>query len=176
MKPWPYNNNRNQLPYVKESKTSKDAADSMKHHAPTTLRRVFDYIEKQGPHGSTDDEIEAALDLKHQTASARRRDLEKMGLITKQWKPCGTKYVVRKTRSGRNAGVYIRTSQEVVFDQKVKRGRPKKAANSLHNRQASCLLTNAQWADLCCLAAERGIGTGPTLRAAWIAYAKENCD
>ena len=88
------------LPYVKNSSTSKEAAKSMEKVAPAILWRVFGFIARQNERGATDDEIEAALDLRHQTASARRRELVLKGLVDDS----GEK---RRTRSGRNATVWV---------------------------------------------------------------------
>jgi DNA-binding Lrp family transcriptional regulator len=63
-------------------------------------RAVLDYLRKQGTHGATDDEIEQALDLLHQTVSARRRDLVKQGTVVNSGKR-------RLTRTGRGATVWI---------------------------------------------------------------------
>ena len=104
IKPWPFNNNRgSDLPYVKGSETSKAAADSIKHIAPSIEREVLGYfLGHMGiPNGDgfTDDELETRMQRSHQTVSARRRGLEQKGLIEKT----GLK---RKTRSGRAAMVY----------------------------------------------------------------------
>ncbi len=45
--------------------------------------RVHRHLEACGERGSTDDELEVALGLLHQTASARRRELELMGRVVK---------------------------------------------------------------------------------------------
>lgn len=87
------------LPHVPQSQTSKEAARSMERKAPSIRDRVFSYIKAQGRDGSTDDELEQALGLRHQTASARRRELVKMGLV----QDSGQR---RPTRSGRSATVW----------------------------------------------------------------------
>lgn len=84
-------------PYVAESETSAEAAASV---APVTgdLRNmVLNHIRRSG--GATCDECEVALELAHQTCSARVTELRKLGLIVDS----GQK---RKTRSNRNAAVW----------------------------------------------------------------------
>jgi hypothetical protein len=79
--------------------TSEAAADSLADDVLTRLRKaVWDFIRLR-PYGATCDEVEIALDLRHQTASARIRELvlkDKL-TITNQRRP---------TRSGRGARVY----------------------------------------------------------------------
>lgn len=79
---------------------SDQAHDSIKHHKKVLLERVVRYIESKGLSGATCDEIEQALNLSHQTASARMTEAKAFGRIT--W--LGDK---RKTRSGRNAAVLV---------------------------------------------------------------------
>lgn len=84
-------------PYVKDSETSKAAAKEINK---ADRQRVLDYIVSKGREGSTDYELERDLELKHQTASARRRGLEQSGLVVLSDKK-------RPTDSGRQAGVYV---------------------------------------------------------------------
>jgi len=58
------------------------------------------YIERQGMSGATCDEIEAALNIRHQTASARVSELKEEARIHQA-------PFRRKTRSGRSAAVYL---------------------------------------------------------------------
>jgi hypothetical protein len=61
---------------------------------------VFDAIRESGDEGLTDDQIEVLLDLRHQTASARRREL-----VQQKWiRDSGR---TRKTRSGSPATVWV---------------------------------------------------------------------
>ena len=78
--------------------TSHEAADSMQPVIERVRRQILAHL-SQTPDGATDDELEAALGLKHQTASATRRGLVIAGLV---WDTGKT----RKTRSGRNAIVW----------------------------------------------------------------------
>lgn len=61
--------------------------------------QVLAHIESQGSHGATSDETELALGMSHQTCGARFTELKALGKI----RPTGDK---RKTRYGRNAGVW----------------------------------------------------------------------
>ncbi len=92
-------------PFERGSETSLAAARSMEESAPTLRDRVEEYVKRCGTSGATDDEIEEALGLRHQTASARRRELELLGRIVK-----GPAF--RLTRSGRRAGVYLAAGGE----------------------------------------------------------------
>lgn len=64
------------------------------------LVQVARALFERGGYGATDDEMEIYLDMRHQTASARRRDLVIAGLV----KESGER---RKTRSGRTANVWV---------------------------------------------------------------------
>jgi hypothetical protein len=135
IKPWPINNKiRPTLPHVKGSDTSKAAAESMEAHARPMRERVFEYIKSQGEHGATDDEIEVALGMSHQSCSPRRRELEKDDAI----------YLTddrRKTRSGRRAGVY-RVVEGATSIKKV--GRPPKRPSNALTVKMTVYLTKGQ--------------------------------
>jgi hypothetical protein len=64
------------------------------------LRNVIDYVTAQGRSGSTCDEIEVALTLSHQTASARCTEALARGLLVRS-------EFKRPTRSGRKAAVLV---------------------------------------------------------------------
>lgn len=68
-----------ELPFQRRD-TSEAAADAAEPTAGTLRARVLEVIRGRGAHGATDDEIEAATGLRHQTASARRRELVLSGL------------------------------------------------------------------------------------------------
>lgn len=86
--------------YVRDADTSRDAADSLDESLLSRLRgEIFALIDVRGERGATCDEIEVALDLRHQTASARVRELALAELIF----DTGQR---RRTRSGRGARVY----------------------------------------------------------------------
>lgn len=92
------------VPYVRGSDTSYAAAREGRKKLLTDEAKVLAFITSRGTTGATDDEIEVALGLLHQNASARRRQLEKDGLVvhTSQRRP---------TRHGRQAGVYCRSTK-----------------------------------------------------------------
>ena len=90
----------NAPPYARGSATSKAAAASMKHPSVSLRARVLQHIRNCGVIGATCDEIEGALDLSHQTASARVYDLRKADAIE-------DKGLRRDTKSGRKAVVWV---------------------------------------------------------------------
>ena len=77
-------------------KTSNAAYDSIKNHKSSMKARILRMLEETQ---STDDEMEKALGMSHQTLSSCRRSLVKDGLV----EATGDK---RPTRSGRNAQVW----------------------------------------------------------------------
>lgn len=89
----------NEPGYVAGSDTSRDAADSVANTALTMRMHIFDLLAKREPAGMTCDEVETALGYRHQTASARLRELSLSGAIH----DTGDR---RLTRSGRSARVY----------------------------------------------------------------------
>lgn len=94
------------VPFVKGSETSAAAAESMVDHSTNIELQVLAYFMHMAAYsGATDDEIEVHLGLKHQTVSARRRQLERKGMVVKMYED--GKRVRRPTRSGRLAGAYI---------------------------------------------------------------------
>lgn len=86
--------------------TSIDAAESHTPEDAKNLRaRVYALIATRSSTsgklvGVTSDEAEAELELSHQTCSARFNELRNRGLIVDSGER-------RKTRSGRNAAVYV---------------------------------------------------------------------
>ena len=86
-------------PFVRDSETSKRAAQFVRSEAPTMRVAVLAFIQTMGEVGATDEEVEDALDYKHQTASARRNELMNMGLIKRAGK--------RPTNSGCLADVWV---------------------------------------------------------------------
>lgn len=87
-------------PFVKGSVTSKAAAVAAQPAAPTAEARVLEVIVAAAAHGATDDEIEKATGLSHQSASARRRGLVLAGKV----KDSGT---TRLTHFSRRATVWV---------------------------------------------------------------------
>jgi len=84
-------------PYARGSDTSEQAAVSAPPNAGTKRRRIYDLIVICG--GATDDELEDRTGWRHQTVSARRRELVLSGLVVDSGKR-------RTTRSGRKAVVW----------------------------------------------------------------------
>ena len=66
----------------------------------STRRAVYDHVASRGILGATDDEVETALGLAHQTASARRN-----GLVADGWLLDSGRR--RPTRSGADAIVWV---------------------------------------------------------------------
>ncbi len=80
--------------------TSKAAAIRALPTAGKDARKVLDHITGKGFIGAIDDEMEVALNMKHQTLSARRR-----GLVLDNWiEDSGMR---RNTRSDRAAIVWV---------------------------------------------------------------------
>jgi len=91
------------LPYATGSDTSQAAAASIVGVANELRAKVFRCILGAGTSGRTCDEVEEVLDMRHQTASARVNELMKLTVIVDSGQR-------RKTRSGRNASVWIAAS------------------------------------------------------------------
>ena len=82
-----------------DQETSRASARSLEPTVGSMRADVFDLFARS-PRELTDDEIEVALDMRHQTASARRRELAIARLVA----DTGAR---RKTRSGRSAIVWM---------------------------------------------------------------------
>lgn len=67
--------------------------------------RIFERIEACGEGGATCDEVEQALAMIHQTASARILELAQVGRIIDTGRR-------RPTRTGRNARVYVTVKEQ----------------------------------------------------------------
>lgn len=65
-------------------------------------QRVLNRIKVKGTLGATDDEVEVALGLTHQCASARRKELVDLGIVVAH--PQGLR---RPTRTGRKATCWV---------------------------------------------------------------------
>lgn len=63
------------------SETSEMAADFIEPHRAPQAKRIFDHLKVRAPNGLTCAEIEVALGLLHQSASARCNDLTKANCI-----------------------------------------------------------------------------------------------
>lgn len=84
--------------YVAGSDTSQAAAQSI--DALSMRGIALEAIKRAGLHGMTSDELEATIGMRHQTASARIRELALGGNIFDSGQR-------RKTRSGRKAAVWL---------------------------------------------------------------------
>lgn len=73
-------------------------------NADVDRKRILAFIQAQGSEGATCDEIEQALSLPHQTASARCTDLKVRRLVRENGK--------RLTRRGSSASVLVAISQK----------------------------------------------------------------
>lgn len=80
--------------------TSFTAADCIAGHTKDLRAHVLAYIVASGERGSTDDEGEAALAIKPQAYTPRRRELALLGLV----RDSGRR---RATASGRPAAVWV---------------------------------------------------------------------
>lgn len=85
-------------PHARASDTSRAAAESVVKDVTRLRRAVLDAIGTE-PDGLTCDQVEERLGIRHQTASARVRELAQLGLII----DTGER---RKTRSGRSAAIW----------------------------------------------------------------------
>ena len=84
--------------------TSVFAAVKIAPVAPNIRERVFDFIRESGPNGATDDEGEAALGMKSQSYTPRRRELAKSGRVVDSGQR-------RQTSTGRSAAVWVADDQ-----------------------------------------------------------------
>ncbi len=87
--------------------TSREAALKIEAPSINLREQVLGFIKKRGEHGSTDSEIEIALGMKHQTASARRRELVLLGRVEHNGD-------FRLTDSRRRARVWVYVEPEVI--------------------------------------------------------------
>jgi len=95
----PYNGNGT-APFVAGSSTSQAAATSINGSAATLRNTVLATIRAAGPNGMTCDEVEQALSMRHQTASARIRELSLRNQVFDSTRR-------RRTRSNRTAVVWL---------------------------------------------------------------------
>lgn len=88
------------IPYANGSDTSEAAAVSITPKAEGLRLLVYRHIWRNGLHGATCCEVELALEMRHQTASARIREL----YLSDDVRDSGRR---RRTTSGRNAVVWV---------------------------------------------------------------------
>jgi hypothetical protein len=87
-------------PFVRGSDTSKAAAESMIGSTATLRSAILGHIESAGKDGRTCWECELNLAMRHQTCSARIRELAQLSLIVDSGRR-------RKTESNRTATVWL---------------------------------------------------------------------
>jgi hypothetical protein len=80
--------------------TSLEAAVRIMPHRDSMRERIFHWFSGRGADGGISDEVEVALGMRHQTASARVRELELLGKLVKT-------EARRRTSSGRRAQVLV---------------------------------------------------------------------
>jgi hypothetical protein len=90
--------------YQRHSETSKDAARDIESSASTLRAKVYQFLSASGGYGATDEELQIALEMNPSTQRPRRVELVEKGLVRDSGK-------VRKTRSNRNAVVWVVIAQ-----------------------------------------------------------------
>ena len=96
----------NQVPFQRGSDTSKAAAESIKEHLSRLEYAVLDAIRHSGQSGMNCWEVEKATNISRACSSARLNGLCGKGLIFDSG-------IRRKTDTGRNAVVYMRSIMKV---------------------------------------------------------------
>lgn len=134
------------IPHVQGSQTSELAAESMEKSIVGLRRDVLDCVSAR-PDGATCDEVEQILSMRHQTASARCRELVLMGKLERRLDPttgreirsaqprcCSLPHCPRKTAlaSSRPAPVMISTD-----DKQSPRLGPPAAPGNTHRPQGA---------------------------------------
>lgn len=115
------------LPFVKGSRTSLQAAQNAKPRQKKQAFRIFNYLLSISPLGMICDEVEAALDFPHQSASPRMGELEAAGCVQKIGE-------TRLTRAKEEAEVYA-VVPGATFDLFKEYMRRKRAAEKEVTRQ-----------------------------------------
>jgi hypothetical protein len=98
-------------PYHKGDAMSEAANTSIHKHKTAIQTKCFADIDAQQYRGSTSDETEVRLDMRHQTVSAAFTELRAQGVIVRTGE-------TRATRSGRQAHVVV-TRQYLRFKGQV---------------------------------------------------------
>lgn len=88
------------MPPHNGTETSREAAESVRDDVGRQEAMILALLDEAGSDGMTDDEIEVATGLRHESASARRRGLVLKGLVVDSGK-------VRPTRRGRKAVCWV---------------------------------------------------------------------
>lgn len=90
--------------------TSRAAASTTAPRLGSRVRRILDLI-ADSPRGQTDEEIEQALGLSHQTASSARNGLMNAGWIEQARDPQTHAPITRPTSTGNQAAVWRLTNK-----------------------------------------------------------------
>ncbi len=90
--------------------TSLAAFRSKLSTAAIDRRRIIEYVRVQGINGSTCDQAEVALDMSHQTCSARFSEMSKPKRGPATLYPSGE---LRPTRTGHRAVVFVTKEHQV---------------------------------------------------------------
>ena len=94
-------------PFNKGSDTSKEAAQSISRKSLSDMCKKERSAICDAPDGLTCEEVEIKLALKHQTASARLKDLRDAGFVAWRLDPATGKHKTRQTSSGRKGTLYF---------------------------------------------------------------------
>ena len=94
--------------FVRGSETSKAAAEAVDVHAGLMRDQVLSFIRARGEEGATDEEVSFALNMKLDTARARRCELRDAGLVRDNGRR-------RVTASGRRAVCWVAAKQGSGF-------------------------------------------------------------
>lgn len=87
-------------PHERTSDTSRAAAVAIEPYVSRIQSLVLAQLMAEGWHGATDKELEATLQLQHETVSARRRELVQKRMVQDSGRR-------RATPSGRRAVVWV---------------------------------------------------------------------
>ena len=94
--------------YVAGCDTSYEAAKSLRPDLSALRQRVLSTVQA-APQGITCEQLEAITGLKHQTASARLKELQDLGQIEWRIDPLTGKHHRAVNASGRSAKLYYAT-------------------------------------------------------------------
>ena len=87
-------------PFVADSETSRQAALAIGPRLSALQAKVLRFITNRGDYGATDEEVALSLNMRGDTARARRCELRDASLVVKSDKR-------RPTTSGQSAAVWI---------------------------------------------------------------------
>ena len=102
-------------PFVRDSLTSREAAERIRPVVGRIARRVLGFIVTHAEHGATDEEIRNALELSADTSRARRVELVASGQV----RDSGNR---RPSSSGRAMAVWVATAAGITTHGAQERG------------------------------------------------------